>query len=147
MRAVWILYQCPGDPHKALHLHVQNVVGVLLTQLYHQVTAEDVEVGNCWTWSAGDGHDNRRRLHMAYGKVEVRELWESISLVVVPDGEVQPFGIVLLDPAVWQLARIQRQLWRVDGRELDFYSAVASRGIEDRGRPLETIASALPFLD
>ena len=74
----------------------------------------------------------------------LRELWESISLVVVPDGEVQPFGIVLLDPAVWQLARIQRQLWRVDGRELDFYRAVASRGIEDRGAPLETSIST-PF--
>ena len=74
----------------------------------------------------------------------LRELWESISLVVVPDGEVQPFGIVLLDPAVWQLARIQRQLWRVDGRELDLYSAVASRGIEDRGAPLETSIST-PF--
>ena len=108
------------------------------THLYHQVTAQDVEVCGCWTWGAG--RDGRRHLHVAYGKVEVQDSWQTVSLVVVPSsgGEVQPFGIVVLDPAIWHLARIERQLWCVDGQEFGFYCAVANRGVEDRGTPLDT---------
>lgn len=58
--------------------------------------------------------------------------------VVWSGGEVQPFGIVVLDPAIWHLARIERQLWCVDGQEFGFYCAVANRGVEDRGTPLDT---------
>ena len=140
MRTGWLLYQCPANPTEDLQRHVCNVAWSLMTQLYHQIRATDVEVQKTWTW--GDGRDGRRRLHLAYGQVDIRDsqCQATTSLVVV--GSEQPFGIVVLG-SEGAMSRIQRQLWCVDAaRELAFYTSIAGMGVEDRGDSLDGALSA-----